>query len=71
MLAELRRRGHDFKLIVPHCRTDTRKYSFAVRVINSWNALPETVVNATSVNCFKTRLGKINLERFLKYDINS
>ena len=30
--------------------------SFAVRVINEWNGLPEAVINSHSVDSFKKRL---------------
>jgi ribonuclease P/MRP protein subunit RPP40 len=33
--------GHD--LTVQYARTDPRKYSFAVRAVDSWNKLPERV----------------------------
>ena len=35
-----------------------RSNSFAHRVINSWNSLPDNVVLAPSVNAFKNRLDK-------------
>jgi hypothetical protein len=44
------------KLYKKHCRTNRRKYSFSQRVVAHWNALPESVINATSVNSFKNRL---------------
>ena len=38
---------------------DIRKYFFTERVVvNSWNCLPSLVVEAPSLNCFKTRLDK-------------
>jgi hypothetical protein len=62
-------RGHEFKLQVPLCRTDVRKYSFPVRVVKCWNSLPSAVVNATSVNIFKSRLEKVNFTPFLRFKL--
>ena len=39
-----------------HWRTLVRANSFSVRVINSWNALPEEVVSAPTISLFKSRL---------------
>jgi hypothetical protein len=54
-------RGHKYKIYKKHCRTNRRKYSFSQRVVAHWNALPESVIDVTSVNSFKNRpiIGKI------------
>jgi len=49
-------RGNDFKLNKIRAKYDLRKYSFANRVVNIWNSLPNYVITAESVNCFKSRL---------------
>ena len=49
-------RGHDKKILKPHCRTSIRLRSFAVRVIQPWNDLPQDIVSAASLSSFKTRL---------------
>ena len=49
-------RGHKYKIYKKHCRKNRRKYSFSQRVVAHWNALPESVIDATSVNSFKNRL---------------
>ena len=49
-------RGHDKKILKPHCRTSTRLRFFSVRVIQPWNSLPQDVVCASSLACFKTHL---------------
>ena len=51
-------RGHSLKLSKPRCRTSLRQNYFSVRVIDEWNGLPQWVVDATSVNCFKSSLDK-------------
>ena len=32
---------------------DVRKYSFTPRIVNTWNSLPDYVVNVGSVEVFK------------------
>jgi len=49
-------RGHEFKVYKQHNRLNTRKHFFSQRVIDSWNRLPSTVVDVTSVNAFKRKL---------------
>ena len=49
-------RGHQSKLAKKQHRLKVRLNSFSLRVIESWNSLPETVVMAPSLNCFKSRL---------------
>ena len=44
------------KLLKKRHRLKVRSNSFSLRVIDSWNALPESVVMAPSLNCFKSRL---------------
>ncbi|MCG8047037.1 MAG: reverse transcriptase domain-containing protein [Candidatus Thiodiazotropha endolucinida] len=51
-------RGHSYKLYKKRSRLNVRANSFGNRIINTWNQLPETVVNAPSVNAFKSRLNK-------------
>ena len=36
------------------CRTELRRNFFTQRVVNLWNSLPVEVVEATSLNIFKT-----------------
>jgi hypothetical protein len=40
---------HLVKSIKMYCRTNRRKYSFPQRVVAHWNALPGSVIDATSV----------------------
>ena len=51
-------RGHNHKLFKPRARLDTRKYAFSNRVIDTWNALPSDVVEAQTINSFKSRLNR-------------
>jgi ribonuclease P/MRP protein subunit RPP40 len=61
-------RGHTYKIAKKYSRTDIRKYTFSNRIIESWNALPENVINANSVNSFKNRLDKILNNHPAMYD---
>jgi ribonucleases P/MRP protein subunit RPP40 len=49
-------RGHKFKLAVVRSRLEIRRQFFSQRVVNHWNRLPAAVVEATTVNSFKTKL---------------
>ena len=49
-------RGHQWKISKPEAVTRFRRNSFAVRMVNDWNALPNKVVSAVTVNQFKARL---------------
>ena len=51
-------RGHNKKLFKPRARINLRKYSFSYRVIDNWNSLPQSVVEAPTLNSFKNRLNK-------------
>ena len=54
---ELRRtRGHRYKLLKKSSSASQRQKFFSMRVVNSWNSLPDLVVTAPSVNAFKGRL---------------
>ena len=46
-------RGHTHMLEVKRCNYNIRKYFFSNRVICMWNSLPNYIVSAPSVNCFK------------------
>ncbi len=43
-------------LATQYTHTDVRKYSFAVRVVNSWNQLPEAARTAQGKEAFKRSL---------------
>ncbi|XP_071959999.1 uncharacterized protein [Antedon mediterranea] len=54
----IRTRGHSVKLYRPKLRGNLmcRVNFFTIRVIHHWNSLPEYVIQASSVNIFKSRL---------------
>ena len=47
-------RGHQSRFKVPYSRTDTHRTSFIPSSIRLWNQLPESIVNAPSLDVFKT-----------------
>ena len=54
-----RTRGHILKLKKSCVVTDLRQHFFTERVINIWNHLESSVVEAKTINTFKSRLQKI------------
>ena len=51
-------RGNCMKLFKPHTRLNTWSKLFTQRVITSWNSLPDEVITANSIGCFKSKLDK-------------
>ena len=48
--------GNKIKFILPHCSKDVFKHSFLPAVLRGWNALPQSAVEATSLELFKASL---------------
>ena len=51
-------RGHKLKLKKPSSRLNIRKFSFAHRIIDEWNKLPEEVIESRSLNQFKAGIDR-------------
>ena len=49
-------RGNSRKFVQPAISVDSYKHSFFSNSINKWNKLPKEIVNAPSLNNFKTLL---------------
>ena len=58
IVTETRTRGHKYKLFKRRSRLNIRKNVFSNRVVDTWNNLPSSVVEAPSVNSFKSRLNR-------------
>jgi hypothetical protein len=52
-------RGHQFKLEKQYCRTSLRQHFFSNRIVDTWNALDNDTVTASTLNCFKNRIDLI------------
>jgi len=50
--------GNKLKICQDHVHYNLRKYFFANGVICTWNSLPNSVIEANSVNSFKNRIDK-------------
>ena len=57
-----RTRGHNLKLFKPRLSKGLliRNNFFSIRVINTWNSLPQFVVDSLNLNQFKTNLSRSN-----------
>ena len=64
-------RGNKYKLLNKSFHYDVRKYSFTAHTINTWNSLPNKIVDAEPVNTFKTRLDKYWSDQPLMYDFTA
>ena len=51
-------RGHIYKLKKERVKKTVRQLFYSNRIVNAWNALPDHVAEAPSVNAFKGRLDK-------------
>ena len=51
-------RGHSLKLQKRYCGSATRVNFCNFRIVDSWNSLPEDIVNAPTLDSFKARLDK-------------
>ena len=60
-------RGHSLKLFKKRSRLLVRANSFSNRGVDSWNSLTEDVVNAPSLNTFKSRLNRFWREHPYKF----
>ena len=60
IVTDTRTRGHKYKLFKRRSGLNICKNVFSNRVVNTWNNLPGSVVEAPSVNNFKSRLNKFS-----------
>ena len=64
-------RGNKYKFLNKTFHYDIRKHSFTARTINTWNSLPDKIVDAESVNTFNARLHKYWNDQPLLYDFKA
>ena len=58
-------RGHQYKLF-NHNASRLRAAFFSERIINTWNSLPESVVNFSSLSRFRRSIQKVDFSSFLR-----
>ena len=64
-------RGNHYKLQNHTFHYDLRKHFFSARIVNIWNSLPNSVVDARTVNAFKARLDKFWKHQSVKFDFTA
>ena len=64
-------RGHNLKIFKERCRLNIRKNSFVYRSTDVWNSLPQSVVDAPSVQSFEGRLDKLWKNHPIKNDFTA
>ena len=57
-LSDLNTRSNGMKISVQYSHLDLRKEFFSQRVVKDWNALPQSVVEAESLDLFKAHLDR-------------
>jgi len=63
--------GNKYKLQKSASHYNLRKFSFCSRVVSIWNSLPELMVDADTLNTFKSRLDKHWLDQDVLYNFDS
>ena len=63
-------RNKEGKIFIRHCYTNKRKFSFAFRIANYWNALPTNTKYAPDVNNFKKLLDEDPKLKDLFYNVD-
>ena len=53
------RRGHTYQYVQPRCRTQYRQQPFLPQTIQDWNNLPQSTVEATTIDIFLSRASKL------------
>ena len=61
-------RGHSLKIYKLRANSRVKANTLGVRVVNDWNALPESVVKSESINIFKSRLEDVWGDKVWRYD---
>ena len=49
-------RDHNMRIHKKHGHLNIRKYRFTNRIVDTWNKLPMSVVNAPTINSFKSKV---------------
>jgi hypothetical protein len=63
-----RTRGHSEKIKKKFCRINLRKFSFTNRIVDLWNTLPQSVIDAKDARQFEIRLHKYWEHQDVKFE---
>ncbi|GCC19456.1 hypothetical protein chiPu_0000004 [Chiloscyllium punctatum] len=63
---ETRTRGHSLRIRGSKFRTEMRRHFFSQRVVGLWNSLPQSAVDAGTLNVFKAEIDRFLLSRGIK-----
>ena len=63
-----RTRGHSKKIKKKFCKINLRKFSFTNRIVDLWNTLPQSVIDAMDVRQFEIRLDKYWEHQDVKFE---
>ena len=64
-------REHSLKLFTQRAKINLRKNAFSLKVAEPFNSLPNSIIQATSINSFKNRLEKFWSIQAILYDYES
>ena len=64
-------RGNNYKLQNHSFHRDLQKHFFSAHTVNIWNSLPNSVVDACTVNAFKASLDKFWQHLLVKFDFTA
>ena len=64
-------RGHSKKIRKKTSRLNVRKYTFTIRIVEIWNSLPESVIQAKTDKQFEIRLDEHWKHQECKYDFTA
>ena len=60
------RTTHPFKLWIPRCRLNIKKFDFSSRIIKPWNNLPTEIVNSRIVDEFRRKIQYVDFTEYLQ-----
>ena len=64
-------RGHNKKLSKQRCNKNIRANFFTQHIVTTWNQLPDSIVNAPTMQSFENRLDKYRNNLEMKYNFKT
>jgi len=62
---------NNYKLVNHSFHYDLRKHFLSARIVNTWNSLPDSVVDPNTVIAYKAPLDKFRSHQAVKYDFTA